>query len=104
MIDKADKKCQQGWKALMEFMEYMLRKQGLVADDTYPNSLRVSKRVQRDPSENWLPLDAVPACDTGLHVTKWFDHLYYDAPRVYSLDDVDNWRVNSCYAVLHGAL
>jgi len=50
----------------MEFVEYMLRKQGLVAANTYPNSLRVSKRVQRDPSENWLPLDAVPACDTGL--------------------------------------
>lgn len=103
MIDKADKTGQTGWKALMEFMTFMLSKQDL-GTEAYPTRLRVSKRVQREPSENWLPLDAVPACDTGLHVTKWFDHLYYDAPLVYSLHDVDNWRLNLCYAVLDGAL
>jgi hypothetical protein len=65
---------------------------------------RISTRVRREPQENWLPLEAVPPCDTGLHVTKWFDHLYYDAPLVYSLNDVDNWRLNLCYAVLDGAL
>ncbi len=103
MIEDADKTGQRGWKALMEFMTYILQKQSLTVA-AYPPSLRFSTRVQREPSENWLPLEAVPPCDTGLHVAKWFDHLYYDAPLVYSLADVDNWRLNLCYAVLDGAL
>lgn len=87
----------------MEFMTFLWSKQG-VTDDSYPLRLHVSMRIQRDPKENWLPLETVLPCDTGLHVTKWFDHLYYDAPLVYSLDDVDNWRLNLCFAVLDGAL
>jgi hypothetical protein len=98
-----DKTGQRGWKALMEFLTFLLMKQSLTAA-AYPLRLRVSTRVQREETENSLPLEAVPPCYTGLHVTKWFDHLYYDAPLVYSLDDVDNWRLKLCYAVLDGAL
>ena len=56
-------------------MTFLLPKQSLTVD-AYPLHLRVSTRVQREPQENWLPLEAVPPCDTGLHVTK----CYYDAP------------------------